>query len=118
MDIINLNDVIRHNDFIFAVSTFLDEFKRNINRQKMIECPPQIEGVKREYLCLLAGVAHKLANEYGIAVPDWVHDSQFRMPYPTFSTRNKEYQEFLLLDTPYEFSSKNIYIGSNAIDRV
>jgi hypothetical protein len=86
----------------------------------MIESPPQTENSDMVKLCMLAGTAHKLANEYGMAVPDWVHDPSFRMPYPVFAfdTMNKEYQEFLLKDTPYEFSSKNMYVGSNAIERV
>ena len=85
----------------------------------MIEYPPKTENADMANLCMLAGTVHKLANEYGIAVPSWVHDPLFRMPYPVFAfnTKNKEYQDFLLRDTPQEFSSKNLYVGSNAIER-
>ena len=117
---INLNDVIQHEDITFALCTFLDEFKRSTNKHEMIASPPQAEGADMKNLCMLAGTAHKLANDHGISIPDWVHDLSSKMPYPiyVFDTKNKEYQEFLLTDTPHEFSSKNMYVGSNAIDRV
>ena len=117
---INLNDVIQHDDFTFALCTFLDEFKRSTNKYEMIESPPHTKGADMKNLCMLAGTAHKLANDYGISIPDWVHDSTFKMPYPiyAFDTKDKEYQDFLLADTPHEFASKNMYVGSNAIDRV
>ena len=117
---INLNDVIQHDDFIFALCTFLDEFKRSADKQEMIASPPKAKGADIANLCMLAGTAHKLANDYGIPIPDWVHNPNFKMPYPfyAFGTKNKEYQEFLLADTPHEFSSKNMYVGANAIDRV
>ena len=120
MELMNLTDVITHDDFIFALCTFIDEFKRNPNRYEMIKRPPQNENADTANLCMLAGTVHKLANEYGIGVPDWVYNPLFKMPYPVFAfnTKNKEYQDFLIKDTPYEFSSKNMYVGSDAIERV
>lgn len=120
MNEINLTDVIKHSDFTFALCTFLDEFKRNVNRHEMIASPPQAEDADVVNLCILAGTAHKLANDYGIEIPKWVYDPMYKMPYPTFAynTKNEEYQEFLMADTPHEFSSRNMYIGSNAIDRI
>ena len=120
MKTINLTDVIKHHDFIFALCTFIDEFKRNTNRHEMIKLPPETDNADLSNICMLAGTAHKLANEYGIAVPDWVHAPRFRMPYPVFAfnTKSKEYQDYLLKETPFEFSSKNMYIDSNAIERI
>jgi len=119
---INLTDVINHEDFIFALCTFIDEFKRNDNRHEMIELPPRADDVQvsRINLCVLAAAAHKLANDYKLSVPGWVHDPQYKMPYPVFAfdTQNKEYQEFLIKDSPQEFSSKNIFHGASAIERV
>ena len=116
----NLTSVITHQNFIFALCTFIDEFKRNDNKIDMIKAPPQVSGADKVQLCILAAVAHKLANEYNVSVPEWVYNSQYKMPYPVFAfeTKNKEYQEYLLNDTPYEFASKNIFYGANAIERV
>jgi len=117
---ITLTDVINYEDFTFALCTFVDEFKRNPNRQKMIESPPSSSSAELLNLCILAGTAHKLANEFGITVPGWVHEATYRMPEPYFAynTQNKEYQAFLLEDTAHEFASKNLFVGSNAIERV
>ena len=116
---LTLTDVMKHDDFIFALCTFVDEFKRNIERLHMIIDPPQHDGIQGEQLCILAATAHKLANEHDITVPEWVHHSFYKMPYPifAFNTTNKDYQAFLLQNTPYEFASKNIYAGANAIER-
>jgi len=117
---ITLSDVIAHDNFTFALCTFLDEFKRNANRHEMIESPPKSSSASILNLCILAGATHKLANDYGIAVPKWVDEPTYKMPYRyfAFDTENKEYQDFLLEDTPYEFASKNLYVGSNAFERV
>jgi len=120
MEQITLDNVISHDDFIFALCIFIDEFKRNTDRHKMIEAPPQLLSSDNLNLCILAGATHKLANEYGIAVPEWVYDGAYIMSYPYFAydTENKEYQDFLLEDTPFEFASKNLFLGSNAFERV
>ena len=116
-----LTDVIQHNDFTFALCTFIDEFKRTQDKAQMIETPPSgAEDNNMLNMCLLAGAAHKLAVEYGLNIPEWVYDTSYVMPSPYFAydTQNKEYQAFLLEDTPYEFASKNLYIGANAMERV
>ena len=118
-----LTNVINHDDFIFALCTFLDSFKFSDDKEKMIKSPPEIDNtkqIKEENICLLAAAVHKLALEHDIEVPDWVHDSKYTMPSPYFAydTQNKEYQEFLIKDTPYVFASRNLYVGSNALERV
>ncbi|MCL2405427.1 MAG: hypothetical protein FWC92_07770 [Defluviitaleaceae bacterium] len=116
----NLSDVIQHDDFTFALCTFIDEFKRSQNKAQMIESPPNAECDSILNLCLLAGLAHKLAVEHGLRIPEWVYDSSYKMPSPYFAynTQNEEYQAFLLEDTPHEFASRNLFIGANAMGRV
>ena len=117
---IDLSYVTNHDDFVLGLCSFLDEFKRSNNKEQMIEHPPPSSGIEQVNLCILAAASHKLANEYEIDVPSWVYEPLYKMPYPVFAfnTQNKEYQKFLLEDTPYEFSSKNIFHGANAIERV
>ena len=117
-----LADVIAADDFVIALGTFLDVFKnRNAaERIKMMSDAPTFNEAQREELCVLAGVAHKLANDYGLPIPSWVHKASYTMPSPVFAhgTKNEEYREFLRQDTPYEFASRNIFCGANAIERV
>ena len=49
----NLTDVANHNDFLFAVCTFIDEFKRNDNKIEMIKDEPRINTSNRVNLCIL-----------------------------------------------------------------
>jgi len=117
---IDFSYILSHKDFTLALCSFLDEFKRATNKYAMIESPPPSDGINRENLSLLAAVAHKLANDFDVDVPNWVHDPFYIMPYPVFAfnTQNKEYQEFLREDAPPEFASKNIFHSSSAIERV
>ena len=117
---VDLDYVITHDNFTFALCNFLDEFKRNNKKIEMIENPPKSDGANRKNLCILAAVAHKLANDYKLNVPEWVHLPLYRMPYPVFSydTTNEEFRKFLIDVSPPEFAEKNIYYGPNAIDRV
>jgi len=120
MSIIGFDYISEHSDFNFALGAFLDEFRRAKNKSVMISTPPPTEGLTMRQRCILAAVAHKLANDNVLEVPTWVHEPDFKMPNPVFAfdTKNKGYQAFLLQDTPYEFASKNIYHGANSINRV
>jgi len=115
-----LDYVITHKNFTLGLCSFLDEFKRSDNKCEMIANPPDSENADKVNLCILAAVSHKLANDYGVAVPEWIHAPQYKMPYPVYAhgTTNKEYQKFLIQDAPAEFAEKNIFYSSRAIYRV
>jgi|GEM_PF-1256566 len=117
---IDLDYVANHSDFTFGLCEFLDEFKRSDNKGGMIENSPQPGIASRESLCILAAVAHKLANDYSLDIPKWVFHPMYKMPHPIFAhnTTNEEYQRFLIGDSPREFADKNVFYGSRAIERV
>ena len=110
------------NDFIFAFCTFLDEFYAANSEEKkiLLADEPQRGTLTPKQYCMLAAAAHKLANDYGLAVPAWVTQEKFKMPYPVyaFDTKNKEYQVFLKETSPEEYSSKNVFYGENVLKRV
>lgn len=114
-----LTDVLSEEDFIFAICKFLEEFKQTANKKAMIDDEPKddCENVK---LCILAAVVHKLADDFGLDVPAWVNKPNCFLQAPIFSfdTKNKEYQEYLRENTPYEFAMRNIYYGANVIERI
>lgn len=116
----DFSNILNHKDFTFAVCIFLDEFKQSDDKFNMIKNAPLHDGKQQANLCLLAAIAHRLANEYRLPVPAWVNDEIYIMPSPVFAfdTENPEYQEHLIDTTPIEFSSRNIYYGANAIERV
>ena len=121
MQTTTLTDIINCKDFKLALCQFLDDFKSSNDKLAMIATEPMpFSKAEKSNLCILAAVAHTLANENNLPVPIWVFDKKYIMPYPKFAfdTTNKDYQEFLFNCTPTEFASKNIYHGSNSIGRV
>lgn len=115
-----ITDTLYEKDFIFSLCAFLDDFKRSHNKIEMIWDEPPLEKFDKEKVSVLAAVAHKLANDYKLSPPQWVNKDIYCLPYPIFSfnTTNKEYQEYLRNNTPFEFASRNIFYGNNAIERV
>ena len=116
-----LTDVIQYKDFGHAYCSFIDEFKVSFNKGDIIKDPPIGNTLtERENLCILAAATHRLANEYGIEVPAWVYEPIYKMPYPIyeFNSDDRDYQEFLIKDTPIEFASRNIFLGSRVLNRV
>ena len=115
----NLTDVVNSNNFTISFGNFLHLFMASEDKYSMIEDQPVAsnEDISKEILCTLAAAAHKLANDYGLLIPDWVHDEKYIMPQPVFAfnTQNKEYQQFLLNDTPQEYAKRNLYTGSNVL---
>ena len=113
-------DIFEHNDFMFAVSTFLDDFKKCTDKYSLIKDEPNGIIADKFQLCLLAAIIHKLSNEHGMTPPLWISSPEYIMPYPVFAhgTVNKEYQRYLIETTPPEFSSRNIFYGANVTERV
>ena len=110
------------NDFIFAFCTFLDEFYASADEEKkllLIDEPEKGALTQRQY-CTLAAAAHKLANDYGLTVPQWVMQEKYIMPHPVyaFDTLNPEHQEFLRTVTPEEYRVRNLFSGDNILKRV
>lgn len=113
-------EMTKKTDFIYALSVFLDEFKKSAHKEMLILAEPaNITGYDKER-SILAAVAHKLANENNIKVPDWVFKVEYilKQPYFQFDTKNKEYQEYLIQKSPIEFRQRNIYVDENALMRV
>lgn len=116
----SLSEVAKSPDRMLALSQFLDDFNRSSNKLTLIDGKPQSEGVSALDLCLMAAVAHKLAVDNNISVPEWVHEREYVMSHPVYAhgTKNKEYQRYLKETTPREFAERNIYYGANVMERV
>jgi len=108
------------NDFTLAFCTFLDDFKQSKNKFELISDKPEKGILKNKEYCMLACAAHKLANDNGIALPEWIYDETFRLKNPVyaFDTTNKEYQIFLKETSPEEYRQRNLFYGGNVLQRV
>lgn len=115
----NLIDILEAENFNFGLSQFLEEFRFSSDPYEMISKEP-IGDYDSKKLCILAAVAHKLANERKIEVPGWVIKDKYISAEPiySFDTKNEAYQEFLRKDSPEEFAQKNVFWSSKALTRV
>ncbi|MCL2776121.1 MAG: hypothetical protein FWD71_22685 [Oscillospiraceae bacterium] len=109
-------------DYIFAICTFIDEFREADYEEKnllLIDEPAGGILDKKQY-CTLAAAAHKLANDYNLSVPEWVMKDKYKMPYPVyaFNASDKDDRKLLKITTPNEYKMRNLYLGANVLKRV
>ena len=118
VDSLSLAEVASSNNVKLSIGQFLDDFKCANDKYMLIEDEPT-GSANIVTLCLLASIAHKLANDSGLEPPEWVFKPEYIFPQPvyTFNTQNEEYQRVLRDTTPPEFAQRNIYYGANVISR-
>lgn len=108
----------------FCCSAFLDAFYAATDRQRieMIKDEPEaLPNVDHFYYCDVAAMTHKLANDYKLNVPDWVHKKKYVLDephYDIFDKNNEVLKKYLEEVTPLEFKVRNIFVKDNALDRV
>jgi len=71
-------------------------------------------------LCHAAAAVHKLANDNGLEIPDWVFNPMYIMPEPYYAhgTQNVDFQRYLYESSPPEYASRNVFFGGNVLLRV
>lgn len=86
--------------FEIHTGNFLDEFYRSgtEHRLKMVEQEPDVyPNLKPYMLPFLAGMAHKLCNDYEVNCPAWVHKDKYILPEPYFALNAKGTLRLILL---------------------
>ena len=119
VDNLSLAKVASSDNIKLSIGQFLDDYKRTENKYVLIKDEPS-ECADIMTLCLLASIAHKLANDSGFTPPPWVFHPSYIMPSPVYeyNTKNAGYQKHLVDTSPPEFTQRNIYYGANVISRV
>ena len=114
-------EVLEDRDFYLCLGDFLDEFycSDNNNRQAMINEAPEFS-IPKENLAYLASAVHKLANDYGIDVPNWVFEPQcYLRDKPFFGCNAKGNLRLLFMyKSPIEFKHRNLFVDENVLKRV
>lgn len=126
MDTINqiLQKTQQGEDFYLLLGDFLDEFYGASNEKKILmitEKPTDSAlNTSTEYLCFAAATTHKLANDYQLAVPDWVFDKRFYMKEkPFFACGARGNLRLLFMyKAPAEFKHRNMFVDENVLKRV
>ena len=119
VDSLSLAKVASSNNMKLSIGQFLDDFRHANDKYHLIKDEPA-GNTDIVTLCILASIAHKLANDNGLEPPEWVFKPEYTFPQPvyTFNTQSKEYQKILRETSPPEFAQRNIFYGANVISRV
>ena len=119
VDNLNLAKVASSTNIKLSIGQFLDDFRYANDKYTLIKDEPS-ESVDIVTLSIMASIAHKLANDNGLAPPRWVFRKIYVLQTPIYAhnTNNTEYQRFLTETSPPEFAQRNIYYGANALARV
>lgn len=115
-----LAEAAASSNVMLALSQFIDDFNRADNKLLLISEKPEAEGVGIIDLCLMASMAHKLAVDNKLTVPEWVYAQEFILPYPVYAhnTEDKKYQNYLKETTPPEFTQRNLFFGDRVLSRM
>lgn len=120
-EISKAKDITRN--FYIYLGDFLDNFKiiNNEKRYKLIVDKPITNNSSDFYLPFLAAVAHKLANDYELEVPNWVFDPDCYLkgdnPYFTGNVKGDLRLLFMYISPP-EFKHRNLFVDENVLERV
>ena len=114
-------EVSNGRDFYLCLGDFLDEFyhEGNDKRQLMLNESPECT-LAKENLAYLASAVHKLANDYGLKVPDWVFDPRcYLRDKPFFGCHATGKLRLLFMyKSPTEFKHRNLFVDENVLKRV
>lgn len=101
---------------------FLDEFYRSgvEERQAMVAEEPEPDvRLPARILPFLAGMVEKLCNDHDLECPAWVFDDRYYLGKPDFwMDAQGNLRVVLLVESPVEFKTRNIFTTSNTLTRV
>jgi len=112
-----IENAAKGQDFYLLLGDFLDAFYRadTAARQAMIHARP---GENIPMLPYAAAVAHKLANDYRLAVPDWVFEKHCYSAQPFFACSARGNLRLLFMyQSPAEFKHRNLFVDENVLAR-
>ena len=108
----------------YFLGNFLDNFYRcstsETERHNMIKDePPFADCVSQRDKAFVAGMAHKLCEDYHVKKPLWMFKDEYFLKEPYFSNdAQNELRLVLLRESPAQFRIRNIFTSANTLDRV
>jgi len=108
------NQIDEYREIWNGIIFFVDEFRRNPN--KKINKPPYRTITANAFY---AGVVEFLTREQNIKPPMWIFNKKYYLKNPWFpdNIKNRKYRIMLMIESPLEFKTRNIFIGENTFSR-
>jgi hypothetical protein len=116
-----------NNDELFGlcVGEFLDHVKtvdKKAIYDLIIDEPVRYENIEDWKYSYFSVIAHTLVNQYDIDVDEdkqWYNHRKYILKEPYFPENFKgKIRLILLVESPYEFRIKNMFVAENALNRV
>lgn len=104
--------------FGIKIASFADEFRSAslVRKLKMVE-NPLLHFKKRAHNSYFAASVEYLCLESHIPIPDWVHGKKYFLGEPFFAGGLESLKAFLLVESPFPFRRRNIFVSENALVR-
>lgn len=106
--------------FSYVLADFLDAFYRAPAPEALVAAPEILAGQTERgevWDAFLGAVGESLARRYGFAIPLWaVRDDRY-LRVPFFPIEAPPFRATLLLESPPEFRSRNLFVTANALSR-
>jgi hypothetical protein len=99
---------------------FLDAFYRRPTDEAVREEPPLLPEGRRHGTVtnsFLAATAEHLCRRYDLPIPSWAFDRRRYLDWPFFAMEAPSFRATLLLESPMEFRSRNLFVTANALSR-
>jgi len=99
---------------------FLDAFYRQPTTRAVHEAPPLLAGVHPRGAIIdafVAAVAEHLCRRFDLPIPGWVFAPGRCLERPFFALEAPSFRATLLLESPAEFRSRNLFVTANALSR-
>src|SRR6266852_9405718 len=102
------------------LGNFLDTFYLTLNEKSVQERPDLLNGEHPQgpvIDALLAAVAEHLCRRFSLPSPGWAYESCRYLDRPFFALKAPSFRATLLLESPMEFRSRNLFVTANALSR-
>jgi hypothetical protein len=106
--------------FSYLLGDFLDAFYRAPLAEALAPEPELLQGAvpKGEvWDAFLAATAEHLARRYHFRIPSWTNSPSRQLRHPYFPIEAPQFRATLLLESPVEFRSRNLFVTANALSR-
>jgi len=117
----------KREDFGFYLRNFLDDFYalNQQGKQNVLISAVRYDEVCRRELSFVAAVVEKLADDYGLACPDWIFDRRLYSADPVFPAflertdpeKKSKLRIALMVESPPQFKVRNIFVSRNCLSR-
>jgi hypothetical protein len=113
-------DTVAGGNFSFLLGDFLDAFYRAPQADALAATPPLLAGrVVRGDIwdAFLGAAAEALGRRFQLPIPAWCCAAERYLHHPFFPIESAHFRATLLLESPIEFRSRNLFVTSNALSR-